>query len=240
MAFFKKKVELSTITQADISVKKSIDKLGGIANSPKTMVPIFIALDKAIEGFGSKDPKLTSVIIFGPKVKAMKPLILPIIAKYKAFATYGFAHVEYDDKKVPTLVISPEKGDGHKKEALLQKAMKLQFGTTYSNFKIGAEVDAKQAEALEAAAEALPDDVEDAPNTVESAKDLIGKAQEKVDATAKPKTQEEALTNVIAHVTGLMETLKKLQAENADQAQLTAAASAVEKALVGAQTGKIV
>jgi hypothetical protein len=242
MAFNPKAKKLELIPNKDVN-KKSIDKLG-IKHNAKTgkKAPCFIKLEHTFP-----DKTVGPLFIFGKFDAAVKKEIKDALTGDLSKILKGFAHVEADEKGKTTLVISPSKGKLQNKPAELTKAMKAAFTTAYADFKIGSEIDDKAAAALEAATDAEPDDVEDAPNTVESAKDLIDKAQEKVDATAKPgadaaKTdaQVNTMTKVIAHVTGLMETLKKLQAEKADQAQLTAAATAVEKALIGAQTGKIV
>jgi hypothetical protein len=240
MAFNPKAKKLELIESKDVN-KKSIDKLAKKYNAETgKKSPCFVKLEHTFAD-GSVGP----LFVFG-KLNAFKTQIKEFLSKDPNKSLKAMAHVEFDEKGKSTLVLSPVKGKLQNKLTELTKAMKSAFTTAYADFKIGSEIDEKAADALDAAAEAEVDDDNDNEGSQEAETPKV-EATPKVDATAKPgadaaKTdaQVNTMTKVIAHVTGLMETLKKLQAEKADQAQLTAAATAVEKALIGAQTGKIV
>ncbi len=147
--------KLADVKPADIN-KKAISKLGKKYNAETgKKAPFFINLEHKFST-GATD----HLFVFG-KLNAFKAEIKETVAKNQTTCVRGLCYVEYDDKKVPTLVFCPVKGKLFAKEALVTKAMKKTFTPAFANFKVGAEIDEKAAEAAEAAAELETEEPED-------------------------------------------------------------------------------
>jgi hypothetical protein len=230
MAEFTGKDILAGITPAQI--KANIKKMG---NKIKAKEEGFVYGYFASHDFVFSDGKTTGLLLILDKEAEVKKIYAELVGKDARFtkknSVYGTA--TFVDKGAESyLDFNGTKGNA-KDKPLQAQAKKNPWivGDFTFMFK-----------------DAPMEIIQSANEIIENAKEKVeAAATPKVDATAKPgadaaKTdaQVNTMTKVIAHVTGLMETLKKLQAEKADQAQLTAAATAVEKALIGAQTGKIV
>lgn len=146
--------KLADVKPADVN-KKAISKLGKKYNATTgKKAPFFINLEHKFSD-GSTD----HLFVFG-KLNAFKAEIKDTVAKNQATCVRGLCYVEFDEKGATTLVLCPVKGKLLNKEALVTKAMKKTFTPAFANFKVGAEIDEKAAEAEEAAAE-LEADVED-------------------------------------------------------------------------------
>jgi hypothetical protein len=149
MCFNPKAKTLAAIEQKDIN-KKAIDKLGAKFNlSTGKKAPFFIKTDHKFP-----DGQESALFIFG-KIKQYKAATKELKGNTEL---HGLAHVEYDDKQIPTLCLAPTKGKLVSKDTVLKKAMKDTFTATYAQYKIMPTLTEEEAAAAEAAMEAMADD----------------------------------------------------------------------------------
>lgn len=192
--------KLADVKAADVN-KKAIAKLGKKYNATTgKKAPFFINLEHSFSD-GSTGP----LFVFG-KLNAFKAEMKDTIAKNAVACVRGLCYVEYDDKKMPTLVFCPVKGKALKKETLVEKAMKKVFTPAYAKFKVGAEIDEKAAEAEEAAAEADEDIADD--EVADEAPSTTAETTEKAAPKTKEEAQAAALGGIVAKIEGLLAQLK--------------------------------
>ncbi len=193
--------KLADVKAADVN-KKAIAKLGKKYNAETgKKAPFFINLEHKFS-----DGSEGHLFVFG-KLNAFKAEIKEAVTKNAITCVRGLAYVEYDDKKVPTLVFCPVKGKALNKEAVMTKAMKKTFTPAYANFKVGAEIDEKAAEAAEAAAEA-EEDVADDEVASDDAPATTNNNAEKPAPKTKEEAQAAALSGIVGKIEGLLAQLK--------------------------------